>query len=52
MSIDGPGEPENLIAAAIDAAEEIRDPLDGLVEKDAPIPARHSRPRCWSGLLP
>ena len=38
MSINGPGEPENLIAAAIDAAEEILDPLDGLVEKSANDP--------------
>ena len=28
-------EPENLIAAVIDAAEDIRDPLDGLVERTA-----------------
>src|ERR1700730_2081593 len=34
-STDNPGEPENLIAAAIDAPEDIRDPLDGLVEKTA-----------------
>jgi hypothetical protein len=33
MSTDIPGEPENVIAAAIDAAEEIRDPLEGLIEK-------------------
>jgi hypothetical protein len=33
MSIDTPSEPENLIAAAIDEAEDIHDPLDGLVEK-------------------
>ncbi len=38
MSIDTPIEPENLIAAAIDAAEEIRDPLDRLVEKTATDP--------------
>jgi len=38
MSIDTPIEPENLVAAAIDAAEEIRDPLDGLVEKIATDP--------------
>ena len=31
-------EPEDLIAAAIDAAEEIRDPLDGLVERTANDP--------------
>src|ERR1035441_3979003 len=38
MSIDTPIEPDNLIAAAIDAAEDIRDPLDGLVEKTATDP--------------
>ncbi len=32
---DDPNDPENLIAAAIDAAEDIRDPLEGLVEKTA-----------------
>jgi hypothetical protein len=37
-SADKPGEPENLIAAALDAAEEIRDSLDGLVEKTAADP--------------
>jgi len=35
MSKDNPAVSENLIAAAIEAAEEIRDPLDGLVEKTA-----------------
>ena len=35
MSIVIPGEPENLIAAAIDAAEEICDPLEGLAERTA-----------------
>jgi hypothetical protein len=38
MSIDTPSESENLIAAAIEAAEEIRDPLDGLVERTAADP--------------
>ena len=31
-------EPENLVAAAIEAAEDIRDPLEGLVEKTATDP--------------
>ena len=35
---DDPIEPENLIADAIDAAEDIRDPLEGLVEKTAADP--------------
>ena len=34
MNGDETNEPENLIAAAIDAAEDVRDPLEGLVEKD------------------
>ena len=33
MSLDHDIEPHNLIADAIDSAEEIRDPLDGLAEK-------------------
>ena len=45
MSTDDPSEPENLIAAAIDAAEEIRDPLDGLVEKTADRSRRALRAR-------
>lgn len=35
---NNPTETENLIAAAIDAAESIRDPLDGLVDKTATDP--------------
>jgi hypothetical protein len=35
---DHPIGPENLVAAAIDAAEEVRDPLEGLVEKTATDP--------------
>jgi hypothetical protein len=38
MSPDIPGEPENVIAAAIDAAEEIRDPLEGLIAKTGTDP--------------
>ena len=45
MNGDHEHEPEDLIAAAIEAAEEIRDPLDGLVEKTATDPgaAVHAR---------
>jgi hypothetical protein len=35
MSAGGPIEGKDLVVAAIDAAEEIRDPLDGLLEKTA-----------------
>jgi putative DNA primase/helicase len=35
VNINIPTKPEHLIDAVIDAAEEIRDPLDGLVEKTA-----------------
>jgi hypothetical protein len=35
---ENPVEPENLIAAAIAAAEDICDPLDGLVEKTGTNP--------------
>ena len=38
MTTDNPVELDNLIDAAIDAAEEMRDPLDGLVEKTAADP--------------
>ena len=38
MTTDNPVEPDTLIDAAIDAAEEIRDPLDGLVEKTTADP--------------
>ena len=50
-SADNLVEPENLIATVIDAAEDIRDPLDGLVERTTADPARRSRPRHWSGSL-
>jgi hypothetical protein len=38
MNGDDTNEPENLIIAAIDAAEDIRDPLEGLVERTATNP--------------
>jgi hypothetical protein len=38
MNGDNANEPENLIAAAIDAAEDIHDPLEGLVERTATNP--------------
>jgi hypothetical protein len=38
MSTDTPSEPENLIAAAIDTAEDIGDPLDSLVAKTTTDP--------------
>jgi hypothetical protein len=38
MKGDDTNEPENLIAAFIDAAEDIRDPLEGLVERTATEP--------------
>ena len=38
MSADTRVEPDNLIAAAIEAAEEIRDPLEALVERTATDP--------------
>jgi hypothetical protein len=51
MSIDIPGEPESLIAATIDAAEEIRDPLEGLVEKTANDPGAPFAPDTLAGLV-
>jgi hypothetical protein len=44
-STGNPAGSGNLIAAAIEAAEEIRDPLDGLVEKTAGDPGA-LRARC------
>jgi hypothetical protein len=38
MSPDHPFDAERLIADAIDAAEDIRDPLEGLAEKTAADP--------------
>jgi hypothetical protein len=35
VSGKSPTDPESIVAAAIDAAEDLRDPLDGLVEKTA-----------------
>lgn len=51
MSPDHPLESENLIATVIDAAEDIRDPLDGWSKGPPPIPARRSRLKRWSGSL-
>ena len=49
-STDNLVEPENLIAAAIDAAEDIRDPLDGLVEKTATDPGAPFAPEALERL--
>jgi hypothetical protein len=49
-STDNPGEPENLIAAAIDAAEDIRDSLDGLVERTAADPGAPFAPEALERL--
>ena len=46
MTTDNPVEPDTLIDAAIDAAEEIRDPLDGLVEKTTADPGAQRSRRC------
>ncbi len=45
-----PTETENLIAAAIDAAEDICDPLDGLVEKAAVDPGAPFMPEALERL--
>jgi hypothetical protein len=49
-STDNPVEPENLIAAVINAAEEIRDQLDGLVEKAAADPGAPFAPEALEQL--
>ncbi|MGB8841837.1 MAG: hypothetical protein WCC64_12280, partial [Aliidongia sp.] len=50
MSPDHPLEPENPIADAIDAAEDIRDPLDGLAEKTAIDPGAPFAPEALERL--
>jgi hypothetical protein len=47
---DIPVEPENLITATIDAAEDIHDPLDGLVEKTATDPGAPFAPEALERL--
>jgi hypothetical protein len=50
MSPNHPIEPENPIADAIDAAEDIHDPLDGLAEKTAADPGTPFSPEALEGL--
>ena len=50
MSPDHPLEPENPIADAIDAGEDIRDPLDGLAEKTAADPGAPFAPEALERL--
>ena len=50
MSPDHPLEPENPIADAIDAAEDIRDPLDGLVERTTADPGAPFAPEALERL--
>ena len=52
MSTDHGLEPQNPIADAIDGAEEMYDPLDGLAEKTVADPARPSWRRRWRRLAP
>ena len=40
---------ENPVAAAIAAAEEITDPLNGLIDRVADDPGAPFAPRCWKG---
>jgi hypothetical protein len=53
MSTDTPSEPENLIAAAIDTAEDIGDPLDSLVAKTTTDPGAPFAPDAleWLAVL-
>jgi hypothetical protein len=50
MTTDNLVEPEHLIAAVIDTAEDIRDPLDGLVEKTATDPGAPFAPEALERL--
>jgi hypothetical protein len=49
-SADNLVEPENLIATVIDAAEDIRDPLDGLVERTTADPGAPFAPEALERL--
>ena len=51
MNGDDTNEPENLIAAAIDAAEDIRDPLEGLIERTATDPGAPFAPDTLARLV-
>lgn len=50
MSPDPTGGPKNPIADAIDAAEEVRDPLEGLAEKTVADPGAPFMPEALEGL--
>jgi hypothetical protein len=50
MSPDHPLEPENPISDAIDTAEDIHDPLDGLAQKTAADPGAPFSPEVLEGL--
>ena len=49
MSMPNVADNGDPISAAIDAAEEVRDPLDDSWRRRRPIPAPRSCRRCWSG---
>jgi hypothetical protein len=51
MNGDETNKPENLIAAAIDAAEDVRDPLEGLVERTATDPGAPFAPDTLARLV-
>lgn len=51
MNSDETNKPENLIAATIDAAEDIRDPLEGLVERTATDPGAPFAPDTLAQLV-
>jgi hypothetical protein len=51
MNGDKTNKPENLIAAAIDAAEDVRDPLEGLVERTATDPGAPFAPDTLARLV-
>ena len=50
MNINNPTKPEHHIDAAINAAEEIRDPLDGLVERTTADPGAPFAPEALERL--
>ena len=50
MSTDGPVTLDNEVARVIDAAEEVSDPLDGIIEKTASDPGAPFAPELLEGL--
>lgn len=51
MNLDDTIEPEDLVAAAIDGAEDVRDPLEGLIDRTATDPGAPFAPNTLAGIV-